>query len=207
MKVNPGSLLSYCSGTIGGYVLVRRGRETYMYPRPGKRTTPPTAAQREQQTRFGALVQYLRPFREIFKFSFTDPKKFRTGHNMAFRRNYQVAITGSYPNCTVDPSCLQIAYGSLPSADDPSAGSGLPGTIGFSWYHLSGYSDCDKAVLVAHCEKRQQVIYAIGAARSAGGDILQVPAFSGLTVATYIFFTDGKKRVSDSRYTGMVNVQ
>lgn len=206
MELNAGSLLYGCSGKIGDIVLVRRGGKTHVQRRPGKRTKPPTAAQRQHQVRFGLLQQFLRPFGEIFKFSFHDRKQRRTGANMAFRENYRVAIAGSYPELYVDPSLVKIASGRIPLPYNLRAGSELPGRIDFSWEPERDYRDLDKAVLVAYCEERREVIYTIGAMRYAGWDALFAPAFSGLSVATYIFFTDGKGRVSDSKYLGMVNV-
>ncbi|HVY74232.1 MAG TPA: DUF6266 family protein [Puia sp.] len=206
MKFNRGSIFSPGSGTIGDFVFVRRGGETYVRRRPGKRTKAPTAAQRQQQVRFRTLQQFLLPFQEILKFSFYDWKKRRTGYNMAFRENYRVAIAGSYPELYVDPSLVKIAHGSIRLPYRLRAGSELPGRIDFSWARESDHGDLDKAVLVAYCEERREVIYTIGAMRYAGWDALFAPAFSGLRVATYIFFTDGKGRVSDSQYLGMVGV-
>jgi hypothetical protein len=98
----------------------------------------------------------------------------------------------------------------MPNAINPSAVAAAGGIVNFSWTNNAGAGKAqatDKPVLVVYCTDLQQSIYDIGADRSVETSALNVAAFSGLKVETWIgFISETGKEVATSIFTGEVTV-
>ena len=103
-----------------------------------------------------------------------------------------------------------LSKGPVHNADIASAASTVAGKLQFTWLDNSGGDalPTDTAFVAAYSATQNRWIFVQKIApRSAGTYTLDVTAFSGKTVQTYIGFlaTDGQS-VSNSLYTGQVNV-
>jgi hypothetical protein len=110
----------------------------------------------------------------------------------------------SYPN-------VLIAKGLLPKAEDAAASLLANDTLQFTFTDnsLTGTASADDAVvLVAYCAALQQAVFTLNAGyRSEGIAVLDVSAFKGYTVETWIaFISSDEKNVSDSVYTGQISL-
>jgi hypothetical protein len=134
-----------------------------------------------------------------------------SGANKAFAENKR-AITGAYPDFTIDYPKVVLSTGNFVNASGPAAKSAEAGKLIFTW---TDNSNADKKMLIsdlafvaAYSEDLNSWIYEPKAAtRNAGSFTLDVAEFSGKPVQTYIGFmsADGRK-VATSLFTGTVNV-
>jgi hypothetical protein len=133
-----------------------------------------------------------------------------SGHNLAFSVNKD-AVAGVYPAFTIDYPNVFLSNGGLQNADAPKAASTVVGKITFTWTDNSDGENeliSDTAYVAAYNpDTKRWVQKQKIATLNVGTCTLDVPAYSGKTMQTYIGFVsaDGKK-ISDSLYTGAVNI-
>lgn len=210
-KIKTG-ILSAVSGKVGPVVGATFRGQAILRAAPGKRKGQPTEKQLDQQARFKAAANFLRPLRNVIELGFTDLGREITARNAAQSLTLDGAITGVYPDYTVDPSNVYIAIGPLENVDNPQAAGAAGGIINFTWLDNSGQSvgmDAnDRALLVAYNVTTRRCTFISGSAmRNAGAASLVAPHFAGQTVHTWIaFMSETGKRASDSIYTGAVTL-
>ena len=211
-KINKGAgILGGFSGTVGTVVGGNwRGIETMRAvakPRKGA----PTAGQLDQQAKFAVGTKFMSAKRNLLETGFKAFAIKMTGVNSALSHTLKNAITGVYPNYTIDYSKVLLAKGALPAAENAHAVAGPAGMVAFSWFDNSATDKAqatDKAVLIAYCEALNTCVYSMTVAqRSAAAGTLAVPGYSGKTVQTWMGFlsADGK-RIANTVFTGQVNV-
>jgi hypothetical protein len=188
-----------------------RGKSVMRSRPPSKRTTPPSAAQQVVQAKFLLMTNFLRPLTALLNQTFKKLASGMTGFNKAFSGNVQNAITGVYPALVVDYTKVLLSKGSLPNGDSPAAASTVAGQLVFTWKDNSGDLNAlisDTAFVAAYsADLNRWMVIQKAAARNAATYTMDVTAFSGKSVQTYIGFTsaDGKT-ISTSIFTGAVNV-
>jgi hypothetical protein len=198
------------TGTVGEYVgSIWRGVHV-VRKKPGPRTTEPTALQLAHQARFSLMIKFLRPLNSLLNRSYDKYAKYMTGFNKAFSCNKKI-LTGEYPSFGIDYSKVMISRGSLPNVPDPTTSSTLSGQLDFKWVannNVAKANASDGVFVAAYCPDLDQWIYKENiSTRSAGSCILDVTAFAGKTVQTYIGFVNANKKIySNSQYTGLVTV-
>ncbi len=169
-----------------------------------------TEKQLEQHAKFALATKFFRRFTRLLKITFQRVKG-QSGRSTAFGKALNAAITGIYPNFSIDYPKVVVAMGKLEPALFAVAVSNDPGKLRFSWTDnslLAGANPFDNAILVAYCEELGYLVYTlIGATRVTGSSELDVPHFSGKNVQTWMSFRspDGSL-TADSVYTGMVLV-
>jgi hypothetical protein len=175
-----------------------------------RRTKPPSPKQQVQMARFAFVAKFIKSMTALFKVTFKDYANDITEHNYVTRYTISNVLTGSYPNFAFNYSSSLVAQGSLPNVGNPSASNGGPGEIRWNWTDNSnnGLAKAeDKAILVAYCEELNQCEFKLpGTMRQAAVDSLQVNAFSGKQVQTWISFIAEDGNIATSIYTGAVNV-
>lgn len=204
-------ILGGFSGKVGSVVGSTWKGINVIKSAPGKRTGTPSAKQLAQQSKFRVVIKFLRTFSALLAVTFRGYTSGESGINAAFSYNYHNAVTGVYPDLSIDYSKVLVSRGNLSNVTDPKVAAGLAGKLNFSWTNNGGtgnVSDSDQAVLVAYCPATKQSVYSLDSAlRKAGTAILDVTVFSGQPVETWLAFitTDGNE-VSDSYYAGTVTV-
>ena len=154
-------------------------------------------------------MNFISPLAKLLEVTFGDRAIKMTGINIAFRYNYQNALTGIFPTFHLDYSKVVISKGSLNPAGSPTAASIGGGIVKFDWTNNSGISlekGTDTCVLVIHCPELKRSLYIQeGPARSTGTASFDSGNFMGKTVETWIgFMSADKKEVSTSDYTGQL---
>ncbi len=204
-------ILGPFSGTVGTVIGGSWKGISYMRSQPSKRSFNPTQNQLEQQIKFGLMVKFLSSMGGLIAIGFGNYANKMTGQNNALSYNLKNAITGVYPNFTITYPQVLVSRGDLPGALNPTAAAAAGGIINFNWTNNANTGkakDTDLALLAVYCEATNQCIYTTGsAARNAGTDSLDVSAFSGKVVQTYIGFisADGYD-IASSVFTGQLTV-
>ena len=168
-------------------------------------------AQLEQQAKFSLMIKFLRPLGSLVSQTYDTSPAEMTGINKAFSDNLKNAITGVYPAFAVDYSKVVLSQGILPDAESAIAASAVAGKLTFTWTDNTGTGNAlatDMAFVAVYNEALKRWIFRQNtAARNAGTYTLDVPAFSGKPVQTYIgFISEDGSSISTSLFTGQVNV-
>jgi hypothetical protein len=208
-------IIDQLSGTIGPVVGATWRGIPYIRTKPTtsnrKRKKKSSDAQAATRIRFGMAAKLLRYMREILELGFRDEAFEKTGMNAAISYTMKHAITGEFPDFKIAFDHVLISRGKLPNVEQPTVTAQAPEAIRFKWTNNEGVGKAageDKVLLVAYDEENEAVVYKIGATRLAGSDILDMPAFSGYTVHTWISFISADNRdIANSVYTGTVVVK
>jgi hypothetical protein len=208
-------IIDQLSGTIGPVVSATWRGIPYIRKKPKKsnhkRKKKSTNAQAATRIRFALAVKLLRDMREIVELGFRDEAVEKTGMNAAISYTMKHAITGEFPDFKIAYDHMLISRGKLPNVENATATAHAKKAILFKWTNNEGVGKAcgeDKVLLVAYSEEHEAVVFKIGSTRHAGTDILDMPAFSGRTVHTWISFISADNRdVSNSVYTGTVVVR
>jgi hypothetical protein len=169
-----------------------------------------SAAQRDQQHRFSAAINFVSTMNDLLDMTFDRYAVKKSGSNAALSYTLLHAITGTSPDYQVDFAKALVSHGKLPNATAPTAT--ITGkAIHFTWTDNSGSGKAaatDKAVLVAYCKNYNQTIYTTeSAVRSAKAAVLDVSNFAGFEAEVWIAFLSADGKVaSDSIYLGALMV-
>lgn len=181
-----------------------------LHAQPAIRKRTPTDKQLDQQARFTEVVSFETTMTGLLETSFKNYANKMSGYNSALSYNIKNAITGSYPNYTIDYSVALISRGKLPNAIAPAA-SVTGETVYFTWTDNSGTADArpdDAAILLVYCEALKTSLYTLnGGTRSAGAGNMDVTMFKGNTVQTWVgFISADSALVANSFYTGQLTI-
>src|SRR5690606_6978820 len=102
---------------------------------PSSSEKAPTQRQREQRARFGLVARFLQPIRVLLDLGFADKTRGKsvTGYNVAIGYTLRNAVTGTFPDYSVDYTRLLISLGHLQGVWDTAMSSSAPGSIDFTW--------------------------------------------------------------------------
>jgi len=205
-------ILGNFSGKVGTVIGSNWKTVNYMRSLPGKRKGTPTSAQLEQQMKFMIMVKFHQSLQALLNLTFAKYSKMMSPYNYAIKHNLLHAITGTYPNFSIDYHKLLLSEGILNLAGGMYIESAGAGKIKFSWTNNAGSGNAngsDKAILIAYNPETFQSVYITnGAMRSAGEYVMDVSLFGGTAVETWIaFIAEDGKTVSNSSYLGNVMVE
>ena len=199
-------ILGGFSGTVGTVIGGTWKGITYMRSKPDSKTRVSSPAQAAQRAKFAEIVGFESTMTSLVETSFKSYAVKMTGYNNAVSYNLKNAVTGKFPDYTIDYSMALVSRGDLPNASSPAA-TATNGIVYFTWTDNSGLGKAqnnDAAILVVYCEARKMTIYTLrGGSRSDGAGSIDVSIFKGNTVETWLGFisADGKD-VANSFYTG-----
>lgn len=206
-------ILGGFSGKVGNVVGACIRGIDYMRSLPRKSTKPPTEAQLKQRTTFGLVVAFLRPITSLINVGYQSYKGKETPMNAATSYHVEKAVTGTFPNLSIDYPKVLISKGTLLRVANPELVT-TAGTseIEFNWSNnaqVGSTNGTDKATLMVYSDVLDEYVVLTGAApRSAETYALAMPLhLLGQEVHCWMSFVraDGKQ-VSDSRYMGKVPV-
>lgn len=166
---------------------------------------PNSPAQLEQRAKFALMGSFLRPFVSLFKITYASQANKQTASNAALQYNLKNAISGAYPNYTVNYTKVLLGEGPLPVALNAAADSSEANKIDFTWAdnsYMQGADVTDKVVLSVYSpefKKSVSIIAPDAVTRASGSYTMTLPAiFSGEEVQTYIGFVNSKVSVSSN---------
>ena len=183
----------------------------YMRIKPANVSNPRTAGQVDQRSKFSTTLKFLQSMTDFLRVGFKLYANKMTQFNAAMSYNLNNAITGSYPNFTIDYANALVSRGGLTGAFN-AAVSSSGGLVEFTWDDNTGSGNAqatDKALLVVYNPAKDESIYdSAGAVRSSTSQNLGMPAsYVGDDVEAFIgFLSEDGKEVANSVYIGSVTV-
>jgi len=205
-------ILGGFSGLVGTVVGSNWNGIDYMRSRPTRRKALVfSQAQLDQQQKFTLAARFMQTLGHLPDLTFQQYAVRQTGRNSAVSYLLHHAITGSSPLFSIDYSKVLISRGKLTMAPGASAAAGMANRVNFAWTNNGGDGtarNTDQAIVVVHCPVLNQSVYSLASAtRSTEACSIEVPAFNGYAVHTWLAFIseDGKLK-TNSTYTGTLVV-
>jgi len=201
------------SGTLGDKVYCIRKGVQYTRSRPVCSLKPMSEEQLAPIARFKATMKFLKPLTVFIRSSFKNEHATGSPYNLAMSYNLKNAISGTYPDYTIDYSRAQVSRGTLKEAFNPKVNLLAKGDIEFSWMDNSNNTNGlhnDRVLLVVYNTEKQEAVTVIGGnTRKKGSQIITLPlSYDGDTVQCYIAFQNANKwDVSNSLYVRSIVVQ
>lgn len=204
-------ILGGFSGTVGSVVGSSWNGIQVMKSRPKDRKGGFSDSQLQQQAKFALVVKFLQPLTDFMNLAYKKTASKMTGFNKVLSNNIRFAITGVYPAFTIDYPKVLLTKGILPGAASAAVTSTVAGKVVFTWTDNSGEGKAlisDLAFIAAYNEELNHWVFNTNSAtRNAGTFTLDVAAFSGKPMQTYIgFMSADQNRTANSAYIGVVNV-
>jgi len=210
-KISQGILGGF-SGKVGNVIGGTWKGIDYMRVKPANVANPQTEGQVDQRSKFTTALQFLQTMKDFVKVGYKNYAIKMSAFNSAMSNILKNAVTGAYPDFTIDFASALISRGSLASVLNGTANSSAAGSIDFTWDDNSIESNAqatDKAMILAYNQSKDKAVFVTaGAARNAGAQTLTIPDdFSGDAVECFIAFisADGLS-VANSKYLGSVTV-
>ena len=203
-------ILGGFSGKVGTVIGGNWKGIDYMRSKAASVSNPKTEAQLDQRARFGAALKFLQPLTAFLRVGFKSYAVKMTAFNSAMSYNLNNALTGVYPDYSIDYASALVTRGSLPGALNPLVECSTPGQVDFSWQDNSQDANAsanDKVLLVVFNPAKQLAVTIIGGNdRSSGSQVIEVPStFASDEVQCYIAFQNANQSVlSNSQYAGAV---
>ena len=197
-------ILGPVSGTVGNVVGSSWKDIHYLKSQPSTKKRTPTVDQLDHQLKFSVVLNFIQTMVGLIQLTFKKYAVRMSEYNAAFSYNYHNALTGTTPDYAIDFSKALVSRGDLPNAMAPAA-TLTNNTVYFTWTDNSGFGKAaptDKALFVVFCPNLNLTLYNGNAVRSAGAGSLDVSAFAGETVQTWITFTAEDSSAANSIYTG-----
>ena len=210
MAIYSNGILGEFSGKIGAVVGSSWKGIPVIRSKPIRKKTGYSILQEQQKARFLLMSRFLRPLNDLLNQTFQNSAVGMSCFNKAFSEN-KLAIKGNYPAFAIDYPRIVLSKGRLPLGEPPTVSSPETGKLLLGWKTGDGINrhlTDGSAFIAAHCEELGRWIfgqYVISDGNSSF--ILDVTPFRGKTVQAYIgFISKGRKRISESRYMGPVNI-
>ncbi|SDN19389.1 hypothetical protein SAMN05421813_1751 [Daejeonella rubra] len=195
------------SGKAGSFIGSSWRDINYMRGIPKISKKPKTLKQLEQQAKFAAAVKFIQPVKDLLNVGFGGQKPGKaSGYNLALKHVLENAISGTYPDLSIDYTKAQFAKGSL-AAPLGSAVLAEAGEFLLSWSPdlnpFNAFIDDEATVLIYDPVSNIYMSGPIGILRVDGEMTISIPsAYLGNTVHVYMFFMSRQGKLSNSAYVG-----
>ena len=209
-KINLGILGSF-SGKVGNEVGGCWKGISYMRAKAASVSNPRTDGQVGQRSKFALVLGLLKPMTGFIRVGYKRFTTKQTAFNAAMSYILNNAITGTFPDFSVDLSKVLVSRGNLTVASGAQA-LAIGGSIGLTWFDNSGSGTAlatDKALVMVLNPVRAEAVYeTAGSQRTTGAHEIAVPAdWLGESVEVFLgFITEDGKDVANSVYLGSVVV-
>lgn len=162
-----------------------------------------------QYAKFALAASHLSVIKDVLHLGFGDKKLNKlSGYNAAVRLFLAEAISGTYPNFTVDYSKVKLSKGSLNDAM-LSIGSQTT-TIDLSWpLELNDFNSFinDKLIVIIYNQTRKSYSLNTDYTRGTAGASIALTGRANDVLHLWSFFVKGDgKTVSSSQYVGTITL-
>jgi hypothetical protein len=200
------------TGPVGNIIGSTWKGKQVIRQKPAERKAVSTELQIQQQIKFSLIMKLLQPLTDLVKQTFSQNPPRMTRFNRAFSQNYRRAVTGTYPDFSIDYSQVILGRGRLSQAGKITCSSPSTGKLSCTWINYSNYANAgkdDKVYLVSYCERLNHWSFEIGITdRDSGFCATEDAALSEESLHIYIGFISAYgKQSSDSQYVGLVSIQ
>jgi hypothetical protein len=209
-KIKSGILGGF-SGTVGPVVGRSWKGISVMQSKPPSKRRRSTDAQLRQMAKLRLMTPFVSPLTGLLNKTYVRAVQQMSCFNKAMSYNMRNAIIGDYPDFRINYPLVVLGVGDLLNPFNVSVQSDAEGQIRFAWPDNGGVGSArvtDKAFVAIYCEDSGRwLTRPEGPQRNAGSYTLDVTAFSGKAVHTYIGFLSADAQfVSTSLYAGLVNI-
>jgi hypothetical protein len=168
-------------------------------------SNPKTLGQQTQRLKFGLVVSSLNPLRNIISIGFGSKNGFNQATSLALRN----AVTGNYPDFTLNYSKVIISSGSLPQSPAASASVQPNMNVLVNWDDtVWSNGSPDDVVYVAFLNPvTKTAVFVEALAKRQDGKLTAVlpSTWSGANIHAWLFFTSDDRQLSSvSQYLGTV---
>lgn len=169
-------------------------------------TDPKSAKQVAQRSKFGFVNQEMNCMRNLFKISLGGNQGVSQGISLAFN-----AVTGEFPDYTIDYSKLVISQGGLNTSGQLSVAKTTGTTLKFDWDTTVGYQGDDNDgvnIVLLNAQNKVGLLKQNIVLRGVGTVDIDLPAvWAGQSVHCWIYFSspDGTMN-SNSQYIDLVQL-
>jgi Family of unknown function (DUF6266) len=198
-------------GTIGPVVGTQwKGIDVIRSRPPGKRRKS-SEDQLKQMAKMSLMTKFVSPLSGFLNRTYNGVTVRMSCFNKALSYNMRNAVSGDYPAFTINYARVVLGIGDLLNVEMAKVSSDSKGKLTFIWTDNSNEGSAkakDQFFAAVYCEGLVEWVTADNATqRNAGSYTLDVTAFSGKAVQTYIgFLSEDAKFVSTSLYTGSINI-
>jgi hypothetical protein len=206
----PNGILGGFIGTLGPAVGTRWKNKQVIRSRPPLKRPTSSEDQKKQQGKVGLMSAFISPLTQFLNSTYRNVTE-TSCFNRAMSLNLRNAVDGLHPPFTISYTRFVLGTGDLLNVEKPAISSDSSGRLTFSWKDNSNEGSArssDQIFAAVYCEEldkwstREQ-----GPQRNAGSYTLDVPAFSGKAVHTYIgFLSADAKFVTTSLYAGSIHI-
>lgn len=167
---------------------------------------PKTAKQVAQRSKFGFVTGEMKCMRNLFKFTFGGNAGVNRGVSLAFG-----AVTGEYPDFSLDFSKIKISEGGLDVAGQVAVEKTADTTLKFDWDTTVGTQSTANDlvnIVMLNAETKVSILKQDNMTRIQGNAEIELPAiWAGHSVHCWLFFTsvDGIS-MSNSQYIDLVQL-
>jgi hypothetical protein len=163
-----------------------------------------------QHAKFRLANSFIRHFQGFINLCF-QPVPGKTERNIALGHLLKNAITGDYPNYSINYSQVLVTKGELESAKDASVVSKGAGVLSFTWKNNAddkNANSTDKTILVVYHEGSDKLHFSLDqATRSQEHASFDLDFLSGKEVHVWLSFRAWlQPLVADSVYLGRVKL-
>jgi len=215
MSIIKHGILGGFNGKVGNVVGSTWKGKSVMKIRPATVTNPNTERQQNQRSRFGLVGRFLQAHRNLIRIGFRAYTKDMTASNAAMSYNLANAVSGQFPDLSMDFSKVRISMGTLAPVSGVAVASESAASVTLNWLDNSQANNAhesDQLVVSLFDVATSEVVYVPGcASRSQATATLNLPAeWSGRTVEVLAFLislegtstSNGRESVSNTVYAG-----
>jgi hypothetical protein len=209
----PDGILGPIIGKIGPVTGYRRNGVNIIRASAGRKDKLITPLRSSQRQKIKVCNEFTGAFSRMGFFAKTFPcyGDTGTGYNRATSAIMNLAITGFYPDVTLDYPKVLISKGPLPGAEDPAALLVQPDTIHFTWTNNAWKGTAkpnDKVIVAAYFLTSKQAVFSIGDAKRSKGEVTLVVGNRPAEICeTWIgFLSHDEKDAANSSYCGRITL-
>ncbi len=205
-------ILGGFSGKVGNIVGSSWKGTNVIKIKPSSVSNPNTLPQQNQRMRFALVGRFLQVHRNLVNIGFSDFKAGMSPTNAAMAYNLQNAITGVFPDLSIDYKKVQLSHGSLPVLAGATATVPDDLTIALAWTDNTGNMKAQAtdqlAVGFFHPESGETAYFINCAARSEATVSLTLPAeWAGRSLEVLVFLTSATYLAGNSKRQSVSNTQ
>jgi hypothetical protein len=208
----PNGILGGFIGTLGPAVGTQWKGKQVIRSRPPRKRPRSSEDQLKQQAKVRLLTPFICPLTRFLNSTYQCVTVQTSCFNKAMSYNLRNAISGEFPEFRISYARVVMGVGDLLNVEKPTVNSESTGRLTFSWNDNSNEGSAratDQSFAALYCEElKKWETRKEGPQRNAGSYTLDVPAFSGKAVHTYIgFLSADAKFVTTSLYAGLINIR
>lgn len=209
-KIQQGILGGF-SGKVGTVIGGSWKGVSYMRSIPKSVHNPQTIGQMSQRNKFALVINFLKPMSGFIRVGYRLYSDKQSAFNAAMAYNLANAISGTYPDYSIDLSKVLVSRGALPAVVNAQVAA-ANGSVNLTWEDNSGVGSAkptDKALVVVYNATKGLAVYeTAGVERMATTDTISVPSdWIGDSADLFLgFISEDGKEVSNSVYLGPIAI-